>query len=223
MRGQFMEGSSQEFEPLGPPVSRWPPDPLGSSDVLQIIRLVQDGTLAQLEECLVKEKEEEETQLREEAWHQARCHALRQHVAVFRQLMEEGGNPGLEYFGGSKTQAQGLTFLERLQNPPKYIRRAHFWPLATYRRWISWRTSIVGGDINMLLLTSDGEWWRGAAHDTDGQRSYYLIEQVRLAEMDAPAGFSSIGGAIEAASVDRAVVGTIAELMDEHGLMWPSG
>jgi hypothetical protein len=195
------------------------PRPVTSGDVLDAIRALQEDDLSRIETEAIEQQDADSARRS----HLLRMRYLRRQVSHFRELMNAAGNPGLQYFGGMTSGPPGgAGFFERLRFIPEKVPAKNFWPLAIERlefasEWTSPRA---------IVLTEKGNWWRAAIMPDQSARnpgpdSYYLEYPVKLAELDEPAAYSSIQGHKYSTTIDRAVVGSIAELVDEHGLVWP--
>lgn len=219
-----MENPDQEFDPLErfkPPPS---PEPLDSSDIRQTVRVVQDRHLSRLEEQLEERKAREH----EHAMHLARIHALRQHLATFVRLMHKHGGPGAKYFPGS-----GLSLSDRILGVPKTMPAVHFWPIAKRRLdELPFIARIAAGEYETLALTTKGEWWVCVSVERPGKggpvkgsyplvKGFDLVRRHKLVDLTGLTSFKSIGETVSCTTVDRAAMGTVAEILDRHKLSWP--
>lgn len=227
-----MDDADPALDPLRDPDPPWPPDPIETADVREAIRTAQEDHLARFEQTIVREATEREEANLAAAQHAARIHALQQHLSVFLRLVREQGNPGLVMFPGGTKQGVGLTFLERLQNPPIKVRDVQAWPVAFWRQSMGFKADIWSDPRSIIGLMPSGDFWRGGhmvSHEPESV-SFYSIESISLKDMTGdfyspirgltPTGLEDRGSKFDT-TIDRAIVGSIAAFTVRHDLLWP--
>lgn len=187
-------------------------DAITAADVLAAIRQVQEEDLRNIGDDAIRGRNEQRARTTRIYF----IHELLKQTDTFRAIMAEAGNPGLKRADRTTVQPSGLFTWLRAQTIPG----GHFWPVAIEEpppltKW---------PEPKLIVLTPDGEWWRAGHTPATSQEAevYGLIERLDPQSLNDPDRYSSIGGNVLNDGIDKAVLFSMAELIDEWGVE-PSG